>query len=266
MRPRRVLRTITAVTCCTLLCAYAEKAQAADPPTIIDIGTSPLCTTLRESVVPVLVGLHANDALINAGQQQLGRWAHDAWTEGGRGGFWRMDRLRVENVVSSLVRNLNVIDGILNDAKRFPRDKSGSPATTALHDQLQAVEDSQRQTLNDLYAPVDSSMMAEMNELPDRQIQTKAFSAVPAEINAVPRTVGQFVTLGSGSTMDDPVLSNDWPSFGNRPALGSTTVGSTPSPSSLDATQRHIAETESDAAEAVARAVDQCKKAAAPKP
>jgi len=266
MRSRWVHRPTVALVCCALFGAYGgSDARAADPPkTIIDIGTSPLCTTLRESVIPAIVGLQANDALISAGRRQLGQWSSDAWREGPRGGFWRMDRMRVENLVSSLVRNLNVLDGILNDPKRFPHDKTGSSATaTAIHDQLQAVEDSQRKTLNDLYGPVDNSMMNEMMQLPDRTIATKAFSQVPAEINSVGRSVGQFVTLGGTSnyTMDDaPTLGN------NLPAQSSIEALPTPPAGSLEARQAQIAQTESGASQLIQRAVEQCKKAVTPSP
>lgn len=266
MRSRWVHRPTVALVCCACLSAYfGRDALAADPPkTIIDIGTSPLCTTLRESVIPAIVGLQANDALISAGRRQLSQWSTDAWREGPRGGFWRMDRMRVENVVGSIVRNLNVLDGILNDPKRFPHDKTGSSASAAaLHDQLQAVADGQRKTLNDLYGPVDNSMMSEMMQLPDRTIATKAFSKVPAEINDVGRSVGQFVTLGGTSnyTMDDaPTLSN------NLPAQPATEVLPTPPAGTLEAQQVQIAQSESTASQLIQRAVEQCKKAVTPSP
>jgi hypothetical protein len=254
-----------------LLTAYGRQAQADPPKTIIDIGTSPLCTTLRESVVPVLVGLHADDALINAGRQQLGQWSYDQWLEG-RGGWWRMDRLRVEFVVSSLVRNFNVIDGILNDPKRFPHNTTdASGTTTGLHDRLQAVEDGQRATLNALYGPVDSSMMSEMMQTGNHTIQTRAFAAVPSEMNSVGRSVGQFVTIDGNDESEDPATNSSPPPglpAQSSPSQGPPVNQGSPAPAagSLDAQQLQIAKDESNAAESVIRAVDQCKKAIAPKP
>ena len=176
-----MFRASVAIAMGSVLLSYGTAIADAPPKTIIEIRTSPLCTAFRESVVPAIAGLAANEGLIREGRIELAQWSHDSAQEGADGGLSPMDRARVEIAVNKLVKNLERIDDILNDKHRFPGKDDGTVNPAALHDALQAVEDGQRQTINELYGPVDTSLMAEMTALPAGGYQTARDEKVSTE-------------------------------------------------------------------------------------
>jgi hypothetical protein len=102
-------------------------ASPSPPPTIIRVQSSGLCTTLRENVGPVLIGLIKNDQILGKARHAVALRQERASTTRSRA--WRNSLSK--NSVSAIVHNLAVTDRLLENPKRF-----AAPATS--NDRLEA--------------------------------------------------------------------------------------------------------------------------------
>lgn len=138
-----------------LVAALAENPQPSPAPlkTIINIHSRAMCTVLREKLAPAVGGVLANDNLAGEGQVVLNRLSADASNEnaddlGADGASSSMDNLRIENVVSGLVANIEKIDAALDDASYRGKDDSDAAAIDSARARLKDVLDKQKAELN----------------------------------------------------------------------------------------------------------------------
>lgn len=134
-----------------------QPSESAPPKQIIEVRSqSALCTTLRQTIAPVLVGLIRNDQVIVDGTQALTKMIHNP-SDG-------VARLQTENASLALVHNLALIDGLLADAKKFPANPQTDDERTAdrVKAALQNVETSQKQKLNAIYGIMDTAELGKM--------------------------------------------------------------------------------------------------------
>ncbi len=132
-------------------------APAASPlKEIIRVTAKPLCTAIRERVGPSVAALLENDDAIAQGTHfifEMGRDEGRPWMQ--------MDKLHLENDISKIVRNLEVVDNIL-DAKQTDANGNDRDTIEQLQKQLRAVADTQRAELNVLDGTLESEEMAEL--------------------------------------------------------------------------------------------------------
>jgi hypothetical protein len=137
--------------------------------TIIIERTTPLCSTLKNSVLDTITGLQANDRVVERSKPVLLQMGKDyiPISEVGKpfgkksanfGGAHDpspallLDNQHLEKLIGAIVHNLAVLDAILNDPTRWPAQvkTDDERAESLLKSQLQAVADQQRETLNTL--------------------------------------------------------------------------------------------------------------------
>ncbi|HVA33982.1 MAG TPA: hypothetical protein VNG31_07515, partial [Candidatus Baltobacteraceae bacterium] len=150
------------VVLCLAVPAMASAQSPAPPKQIIEVKTRELCTTLRESIAPTLVGLIKNYQAIDASRNAVAAAAADA-----NDPHSQMARLYIENTVSAIVHNLAVIDHFLADTKHFPLDPTNDDerAAAKVKARLAAVEANQRMLLNGIYATAETAGMADMGHV-----------------------------------------------------------------------------------------------------
>lgn len=145
------------------LAASQPAPSASTPPKqIIEVHSqSTLCTTLNETVAPVLAGLMKNDEVIGSGERVLANMMYDRANGSQRAG---MDRLQLENASLALVHNLAAIDGLLADSGKFPPTPRNDAERTAndIKTALQNVATSQKQKLNEIYGMMDTDELGTM--------------------------------------------------------------------------------------------------------
>lgn len=137
--------------------AVQTPAPAASPlKEIIRVTAKPLCTAIRERIGPSVAALLENDDAIAQGTHfifEMGRDEGRPWMQ--------MDKLHLENDISKLVRNLEVVDSIL-DAKQTDANGSDRYTIEQLQRRLRAIADTQRAELNVLDGTLESEQMAEL--------------------------------------------------------------------------------------------------------
>jgi hypothetical protein len=153
--------------------AFAQGAPAPQPaastlPIIGGTHSRGLCTTVRDSVAPMVLGLIKSDELVGAGHRALLKTADDSRT-GSRAAV-DLDQVYLRHAVDAMVHNLSVIDKLLADEKRFPKK---APVTDderiaqQIKAQIEAVEERQRAALNTIANALDAEDRGRMqNDLP----------------------------------------------------------------------------------------------------
>ncbi|HEV3090295.1 MAG TPA: hypothetical protein VGX91_02510, partial [Candidatus Cybelea sp.] len=128
-----------------------------------------LCTTVRDSVAPMVLGLIKSDELVGAGHRALLKTSADL-RSGSRAAV-DLDQVYMRHAVDAMAHNLGVIDKILADEKRFPKK---TPVTdderTAqqMKAQIQAVAMRQRAALNTIANALDAEDLGRMqNDFPN---------------------------------------------------------------------------------------------------
>ncbi len=139
-------------------------------PEIGRVRSTALCTTLRQNIAPTILGLMKNDEIIGAGHRAFSKMGSDAG--GTSSAALDIDKLYLQQVETRLVHNLQVIDRMLGDAKRFP----ASPRSTderdvnAMKAQLLAVADQQRKALDLVSGTLDTESLGQMQHDIDTQM------------------------------------------------------------------------------------------------
>jgi hypothetical protein len=155
------------------LSAFAQSAPAPQPaastlPIIGGTHARGLCTTVRDSVAPMVLGMMKSDELVGASHRALLKTADDSRT-GSRAAV-DLDQVYLRHAADAMAHNLGVIDKLLADEKRFPKKP---PATDderiaqQLKAQLQAVAERQRAALNTIANALDTEDLGRMqNDFP----------------------------------------------------------------------------------------------------
>ena len=154
------------------LSAFAQSAPAPQPaastlPIIGGTHARGLCTTVRDSVAPMVLGMMKSDELVAASHRALLKTGDDART--GSRPAMDLDQVYLRHAVDAMVHNLRVIDKLLADEKRFPKKATTDDERIAqqLKAQIQAVEDQQRAALNTIANALDAEDLGRMqNDLP----------------------------------------------------------------------------------------------------
>jgi hypothetical protein len=201
-----------------VLCLFAAAVVAATTspppapslPTIVTVKASTVCTALRQSIPNVLAGMMADDNLLAEGRALEGHLAPDAADQpkntgsatGGAGAASEMDDYQMLKVVHDLASNVQKLDGLLSDTTLFPKG-SGAEGLEAARQQLQAVVDDQRFSLNVLSGIAYSNAANDLNSRSG--IIGINGGVVPA--SAPPRlTAPEALTYGAKRTDDDERL------------------------------------------------------------
>lgn len=169
------------VTALVLLLITPEPAPSAPAlKTIIIERSTPLCTNLKAAVLYAIGGLQANDRLIESAKPLLLQTGKDYLpiSEAGQS-FGRptrfggvhdpspaliLDGERLNKITGAIIRNLALIDAVLNDPSRFPVEAktADDQKELALKSQLRAIADQQRGTLNTLYGLTDTLALQQL--------------------------------------------------------------------------------------------------------
>ena len=151
-------------------CVLTAQAPASVPTTLPEIGrthSKGLCTTVRDSVAPMVLGLMKSDEIVGAGHRALLKMSQDQRT-GSREAL-DLDQVYLHRVSDAMAHNLVIIDKLLRDEKRFPKKAASDDDRIAqlLKEQIQAVADRQRRALNTLSGSLDTEDLGRMqNEFP----------------------------------------------------------------------------------------------------
>ncbi|MBV8299265.1 MAG: hypothetical protein JO083_06965 [Candidatus Eremiobacteraeota bacterium] len=159
------------------LSALAQTAPAPQPaasalPIIGRTHSRGLCTTLRDNVAPMVLGMMKSDELVGAGHRALMKAGDDQRIAGRSGprAALDLDEVYLRRTADAMAHNLGVIDKLLADEKRFPKRP---PATDderiaqQIKTQLQAVAAQQRAALNTLANALDQEDLGRMqNDFP----------------------------------------------------------------------------------------------------
>lgn len=147
-----------------LLAALSGVPQPSPAPlkTIVTIQAHEPCSVLRERLEPAIGGLLENDKLSREGQAVMNHLTFDSKGEyaddlGGMGAQVSMDNMRMENVVSAMVHNIERIDSQLSALPKGGTQPGVSALVEAARDRLQHVLAMQRTELNVLSFTVGSN-------------------------------------------------------------------------------------------------------------
>lgn len=155
--------------------AAASPAPSSTPLTplkvIGSVRSTPLCTTLRESIGPAIAALLSNDDLIASSKPAFARLYHDdvlARSEGRT----HLDMNRLESLITPIVANVKRVDSLL--AKK-PND----PKLQAVRDRLQSVLAQQKESLNVLSGFIATEQLGEIQTAGPPDNWASVFSAKP---------------------------------------------------------------------------------------
>jgi hypothetical protein len=223
---------------------------------IIDVRARTLCTTLGSSIQVTLVGLMKNDQVIEVGRKAFVKMGWDD-VQGSHG--QQMDRLIVQNAVSSLVRNLAKIDHLLDDPTRFPVNPQTDDERAAdrMKLALEAVEDRQKDQLNVLNGTVETFALSEMRH-------DFASGNPVADSATKPAVVGEATPtpINAAGVQPPAPLATALPPMSARAgnSLASTTLGGSVA-GSVGAQQAASADVEAKAAAVIIPVAAQCQAA-----
>lgn len=161
--------------------APAPQAAATTLPEIGRTHSRGLCTTVRDSVAPIVLGLMKSDELVGAGRRAFLKMGNDQRT-GSREAI-DLDQVYARHAVDAMVHNLAVVDKLLADAKRFPKTAATDDEHIAqdLKAQIQAVAERQRAALNTIANALDAEDLGRMqNDLPGGIASSTKPASVPA--------------------------------------------------------------------------------------
>ena len=124
------------------------------------------CTALKNVAAPTLVGLMKNDDVIGRGHQVVMKMRDDLKNDSSTA--LDLDRNYLGTVVRALAHNLEIVNRLLDDPKRFPQTARSEDERQALamRDQLKAVANSQNDTLNVLDGQLETDLLGQMQSTP----------------------------------------------------------------------------------------------------
>ena len=202
-----------------LVFALAAAPSPEPSPAILqEIGRvrsrTPLCSTLREAVAPSILALLKSDSVLSAGGRTfvtMGK--HEL--ERSRGQL-ELDRLQLDKQVVAIVKNLQAVDILLMDTKRFPKVATTDDERRALaiKAQLLQIAKAQNDALNVISGTLETDRMGQMQH------------DFPTKINAA--------TAVPGGHADQPGTAATDPDLGPVSYLGSAGVQSASSTGSSD--------------------------------
>jgi hypothetical protein len=212
------------------LVALALTAQTPGPatvpaPALPEIGrvhSKGLCTTVRDSVAPMVLGLMKSDELVGAGHRAFLKMANDTRTDPSptkAGLALQMDQLYLRKAVDAMAHNLVIIDKLLADEKQFPKNAATDDDRIAqlLKTQIAAVAAQQRKTLDVMNGALETEALGRMqNDFGGGSTVTSATAGTNAPKGSLtsaergPDPSGSFVGVAglsmpqNGSTTIDP--------------------------------------------------------------
>jgi hypothetical protein len=226
---------------------------------IIDVKARTLCATLASSIQVTLVGLMKNDQVIEVGRKAFVKMG---WDDVQGSHAQQMDRLIVQNAVSSMVRNLATIDRVLDDPARFPAEPQTDDERAAdrMKLALQAVEDRQKAQLNLLNGTIETFALNDMQHRFDDNNPV----ADPAAKSAAMATEAPITAAG---VQPPKPLATAMPpiSAPGRNDLASTTVGGSVA-GTVGGGQVTIAGAEAKAASIIVPVATECQASGTKKP
>jgi hypothetical protein len=145
-------------------------APAPAPSTLPEIGrvhSKGLCTTVRDSVAPMVLGLMKSDELVGAGHRAFLKMADDTRTDPSPtkvGLALQIDQLYMRKAVDAMAHNLVIIDKLLADDKQFPKKATTDDDRIALllKEQIAAVAAQQRKTLDVMNGALETDALGRM--------------------------------------------------------------------------------------------------------
>ena len=145
-------------------------APATVPSGLPEIGrvhSKGLCTTVRDSVAPMVLGLMKSDELVGAGHRAFLKMADDSRTDPSPtkvGLAMQMDQLYLRKAVDAMAHNLVVIDKLLGNDKQFPKAATSDDDRIAqlLKEQIAAVAAQQRKTLDVMNGALETEALGRM--------------------------------------------------------------------------------------------------------
>jgi hypothetical protein len=131
-------------------------------PEIGHVRSKGFCTTVRDNVAPSLLGVMKNDDLIGAGHRAFAKMAADGSANSAQA--VDLDRVYLDKVAAAMAHNLRVITTLLADKTRFPDKATTDDDRFAqqVRDQLVAVADAQKRTLDVISGTVETDRMGQM--------------------------------------------------------------------------------------------------------
>lgn len=190
------------------LCVLTAQSPAPvpGPTTLPEIGRTRargLCTTVRDNVAPAVLGMMKSDELVGAGHRAFRKMADDQTARSAEA--LDLDRIYLNKIASAMAHNLAIVDKLLGDQKRFPKNAATDEERTAqtLKTQLTAVADEQRKTLSLLNGVLDADEQGRMK------------TEFPGGRNGILNAVGSEYRKGAISTPMPKVsaMGNDPTSF-----------------------------------------------------
>jgi hypothetical protein len=179
-----------------LVFALAAAPSPEPSPAILqEIGRvrsrTPLCSTLREAVAPSILALLKSDSVLSAGGRTfvtMGK--HEL--ERSRGQL-ELDRLQLDKQVVAIVKNLQAVDTLLMDTKRFPRVATTDDERRALaiKEQLLKIAKAQNDALNVISGTLETDRLGQMQH------------DFPTKINAATAREGTRAEPGTAATDPD---------------------------------------------------------------
>ena len=157
-----------------MLCALPLTAQAPAPapstlPEIGRVRSKGLCTTVRDRVAPMVLGLIKSDELVGAGHRAFLKMADDSRESRNRNSnepslALQVDQLYLRKATDAMAHNLGVIDKLLADETRFPKVAKTDDDRIAqqLKTQIAAVAAQQRKTLDVMNGALETEALGRM--------------------------------------------------------------------------------------------------------
>lgn len=204
---------------------------SAPPPsalkTIVTVHSTPFCRALRQGVAPVLRGLIRDDSLIALGRSAYATMNRDT-THGGflqssfnqqgaaqvvvSPGLSGFLEYRQREIATALEHNVEMLEAMLGDTKRFPAGLAGVEQSTlsTIKVQLASVVDDQRVVINVLNGATDTQQLADL------------FNAYPSSGSA---SLGGASPLQAQVSKYDPSLRLLTASYTGNTSFGNSVYG-----------------------------------------
>lgn len=230
-------------------------------PEIGRVRSNALCTTLRQNIAPTILGLIKNDEIIGAGHRAFLKMGRDQ--AGTSTAAIDIDKLYLQQVETRLVHNLQVVDKMLADDKRFPATPRSADERDAvtMKSQLLAVAESQRKALDLVSGTLETEALGQMQHEFSTQMQSATGQTQP---QTAPSSDPTTFIGAAGLPEYTPVKG--LPTTESRTSsLGGHTVYDSIA-AALEGNQGTIARREQVATSTVIAAVDDCRATVGPSP
>jgi hypothetical protein len=211
-----------------LALAVPPPPTPAPAPVLQEIGRvrsrTPLCATLRDAVAPSILALLKTDAVFSAGHQTfLTMGKHELERSRTQLEF---DRIQLDREVVAAVRNMQAVEALLGDSKRFPKVAATDDERRALaiKAQLQKIAKAQNDALNVISGTLETDRLGQMQH----ERPTKIDAAIGPEgghtnqpgTAATDPDLGPVSFLGSAGVAQSPNNNQNPPNAPNAQGLG----------------------------------------------